>query len=326
MTKILIYRLSSIGDIVLTTPIIRCLRSQYPDAVIHYITRTRFAETLQNNPYLDQLILVDKSPREVLSQLRAEKYDYIIDLHKNIRSLFLRVLLYRARSSSFPKVNISKWLLVNFKWNILPKKHIVDRYFYALRKLKTQNDSQGLDWCFPDETVEIPFIPDSPFIAISLSGNYYTKCYPPDQIINVMKMINLPFVLLGGKDQKETSDWICKNTTSSVVNLCGQLSLMQSALVIQKSAVCVANDTGLMHITAALKKPLVSIWGNTVTDFGMYPYYPDSCKNHFHIIENKSINCRPCSKLGYKKCPKDHFYCMRKIDPVWIKNSIESLI
>lgn len=326
MTKILIYRLSSIGDIVLTTPVIRCLRIQFPNAEIHYITRKRFAEILENNPYIDKLILVQKSPLEALKRLRAEKYDFIIDLHCNIRSLYLRFQLLNSHSSSFPKLNIRKWLLVQFKWNTLPKIHIVDRYFIALRKFKTKNDQLGLDWFFSDSEIAHPSVPNSKFIAIAISGNYYTKRYPSEYILSVVNQLNIPVVLLGGKDEEKEGEWICKRTNMPVINLCGKLSLMQSAWVINQSSVCVANDTGLMHIAAALKKPLISVWGNTVPAFGMYPYYPAEMQNLFSIIENKDIKCRPCSKLGFEKCPKKHFNCMNQISSERIINAITQLM
>jgi ADP-heptose:LPS heptosyltransferase len=80
-----------------------------------------------------------------------------------------------------------------------------------------------------------------------------------------------------------------------------------------------------MHIAAALRKPIVSIWGNTIPEFGMYPYFPMNSARSV-ISEVKDLHCRPCSKLGFKKCPKQHFKCMMLQDEVFISKSINDLV
>jgi ADP-heptose:LPS heptosyltransferase len=323
--KILVYRISSIGDIVLTTPVVRCLRKQLQNAEIHYLTRKKYSDILKNNPDIDKLHLIEKSPLEIVAELKMEKFDYFIDLHRNIRSKRLNWVLH-TKYSTFPKLNFRKWLLTKFKINRLPNIHIVDRYFRAVAPLGVRNDYQGLGIFVPKSTTIIPIDLPEKYIAFAIGGTFATKRYPVDLIIEFAQQSPLKLVLLGGDSEKEAAETIVQASPLNTVNACGRLSLLQSAEVIQNADVVVSNDTGMMHIAAAFKKPLVSLWGNTVPGFGMYPYYPAGQESSFVILENNELTCRPCSKLGFKECPKGHFDCMMKILPESIVAAINKLL
>lgn len=313
--KILLLRFSSIGDIVLTTPVIRCLKQQLPSAELHYLTKENFKNILSGNPYIDKIYTFSKSTDEVKSVLKKEKYDLIIDLHKNIRSAKLKFSLFR-KTVSFHKINIEKWLAVNTgKKSYLPGKHIVDRYFDALKKLGVKNDLKGLDYFISEKDhTEIPSALQPGYIAFAIGAQFATKRMPADKIISLLKQIHYPVVLLGGKEDHETAEKIILSLNKkTVLNYCGKLSLGQSAFLVSKSRVVLTHDTGLMHIAAAFKKPIVSIWGNTIPEFGMYPYLPGN-KDLYSVHEVNGLKCRPCSKIGFQKCPNKHFDCMMKQD------------
>lgn len=318
MKKILIIRLSSIGDIVLTTPVVRCVKQQVPDCELHFLTKARFSDVLQHNPYIDKLILLGDSLSDTIKVLRSEKYDFIVDLHKNIRSLLIRLSL-RVPSASFNKLNFKKFLLTKFHIDRMPKVHIVDRYFAAAKRLNVENDGQGLDFFFSDEekntNLPLPEAFRSNYVAIAVGAQHFTKIYPAEKVGELCRMLYPnKVVLIGGKTDIERGKQIVAMSQGNVINACGQLSLRQSALVLWRSDVVIANDTGMMHIAAALRKPVVSIWGGTVPQFGMYPYMPKGLEYLSQIIENKQIKCRPCHKLGREKCPKGHFKCMNEIN------------
>jgi len=221
-------------------------------------------------------------------------------------------------SASFPKLNFRKWLLVNIKINKLPEVHVVDRYFRAVRKLEIQNDGKGLDYFIPKaEEVDLSRIlpnHDTGYIAFSIGGKHNTKIFPEDKIISVCNSIDKPIILLGGVEDKDRADRIISQCGSNVINGCGKYTINQSASVVRQSAKVITNDTGLMHIAAAFRKPVISLWGNTVPAFGMYPYLPDEFSELSAIFEIKNLPCRPCSKLGYNRCPKHHFRCMNDQD------------
>ena len=314
--KILIIRLSSIGDIVLTTPIVRCVKQQIPASEIHYLCKPAYENLIETNPYIQKIHLLEKENPHFWKELQMEKFDYIIDLQNNYRSRKLSRKL-NVPSAHFPKLNREKWLFVNLKINKLPNIHVVDRYFMATKILSVsiENDGQGLDFFIDSmdykkvNTYNIPQF----YVAIALGSKHKTKQLPLPMLIEICKRINQNIVLLGGEKEVEAANYICSQVGKNVSNLCGKLSLRESAACIDLSKILLTGDTGLMHIAAARNKPIVSVWGNTVPVFGMYPYMPQH-PEWYHIIENTNLRCRPCSKLGFEKCPKKHFKCMNEID------------
>ena len=316
--KILVVRLSSIGDIVLTTPLVRCLKQQLPNAEIHYLTKPQFAGILNPNPYITKVHLWQDGIGRTAQSLQSENFTHLIDLHHNQRTLLLKWKI-GIPSRSFNKLNFQKWLAVNVKYNILPPLHIVDRYMETVSFLNVQNDGQGLDFFIrPNEEVDIPthfpMIGSSPFMAMAIGAAHTTKCLPLHKLLVICELIKLPIILLGGANDAEMGTKLSLKLPKQVVNACGQLSLQQSASVIKQSAKIITPDTGLMHIAAAFNKPIMSVWGNTIPEFGMYPYFPTQNPSSYAIAEVKGLPCRPCSKIGFDACPKKHFLCMELID------------
>lgn len=315
MIKILVLRISSIGDIVLTTPVIRCLKQQITGCQIHFFTKKGFEPILANNPYIDKLFFLDKNLPVIIKELKKENYDYIIDLHHNLRTWLIKNALGK-KAYSFNKLNLEKWLLVNFKINKLPALHIVDRYFETVKKLSVKNDLKGLDFFIDDKNeITLNLLPKNfqkGFIAFAIGGQHATKRLPEEKIINICRKLEQPIILLGGKEDANTGEKISSFVgRDKVFNTCGRYNIQQSASIIKQAQKVITHDTGLMHIAAAFKKDIISVWGNTIPEFGMTPYLAGKKSS---IIEVKDLNCRPCSKIGYHKCPKKHFYCMNLID------------
>jgi ADP-heptose:LPS heptosyltransferase len=309
--KILIIRFSSIGDIVLTTPVIRCLKQQL-NCEIHYFTKKSFYDVLKHNPYIDQIHLLKEDININLNELKAHNFDYIIDLHHNLRSLRVKRSLGKP-SSSFNKLNFEKWMMVNFKWNLLPPVHIVDRYLETAKSLGVQNDHKGLDYFISaEEEIDISTLPlthQNGYIGFAIGAQHATKRLPKEKIADICKKINKPVILLGGKEDIATADFIQQQVGEKVINACGKYSINQSASLVKQAEKLITHDTGLMHIAAAFDKEIISIWGNTIPGFGMSPY-----KTSRSPIIEIGLSCRPCSKIGYDKCPKGHFKCMRLIN------------
>lgn len=310
--KFLILRFSSIGDIVLTTPVIRCLKKQHPNAEIHYFTKSKFGFLLKDNPYIDKLWLLDSSDPDPLPQLRNENFDYIVDLHRNLRTLKIKLTLGKP-SFSFQKLNVQKFLLTNFKINRLPNIHVVDRYLATLRCFGIVNDNAGLDYFIPiQDLVQIESLPVShqiDFVAYAIGGQHFTKKLPVPKMIELCRKIDRPIILLGGKEDYDAGENLRLAIGNHYIfNACGKYNFNQSASIIEKAKIVFTHDTGLMHVASAFKKTIYSIWGNTVPAFGMYPY-----KTTFEVIENNSLSCRPCSKIGHSSCPKKHFKCMNDL-------------
>lgn len=313
--KVLIVRFSSIGDIVLTTPVVRCLKQQVDNIEIHYLTKNNFISVIENNPYIDKIHTIGNDLKSLNPLLKQENFDLIIDLHHNVRTLKLKYVLGK-KSVSFNKLNWKKFLITTFKINTLPKQHIVDRYLETIKFLGVLNDNKGLDYFISNkDEVELgPIFPAhflNGYYALVIGGSYFTKQIPLNKLKEICSKSTLPLVLLGGKEDVSTAESLHKMFPTQIVNMCGKMRLNQSASIIKQSKKVITSDTGLMHIAAAYKKDIISIWGNTIPEFGMGPYMAG---NDLQIIEIKNLSCRPCSKLGYKKCPKGHFKCMNNID------------
>lgn len=316
MKKILVIRFSSIGDIVLTTPVVRCLKNQLQDTEIHVLTKKKFGNLYKTNPYVDKVFEYDDSLKKNIQDLKSENYDYVVDLQKNKRSVRVTRALRRPHDS-FPKLNFKKFLLSTFKVDLMPDVHIVDRYFKAVEKLGVKNDFKGLDFFIAEKNdyplSELPQNFQNGYHAFVIGGTYKTKILPAVKVIEVIKKLNDTVVLLGGPDDIERAEEILSSVDDNVISLVGKINLEQSASLVKNAKSVLTNDTGLMHIAAAFHKNIVSVWGNTVPELGMYPYLPNE-KEKCHIVECKDVRCRPCSKLGFKECPKRHFRCMMEID------------
>lgn len=313
--KILLLRFSSIGDIVLTSPVARCLKKQL-DAEIHFLTKRAFEPILLPNPHLDRVFSFKKEFTEVLNFLKSENYDLVVDLHHNLRSLRVKLALGRP-AHSFDKLNFEKWLMVNFKIDLLPNVHIVHRYLKTVEHLGVQYDGEGLDFFIPSEEEVAVFkfsnlLAEGNFVTFVLGATHATKRLPLEKAVEICRKIAQPVVLLGGKAEVETGQALAREIGPNVVNLCGQLTLHQSASVVRQSAKVLTHDTGLMHIAAAFRKEIVSVWGNTIPKFGMYPFYPTGMDLNTSIEVN-GLPCRPCTKIGFDRCPRGHFKCMNDI-------------
>lgn len=331
--KILIIRFSSIGDIVLTTPVIRCLKKQVEGIEIHYLTKKAFGPVLAANPYIDRIHFLEQDIQETIDELTAENFDFIADLHHNLRSLRIKNAL-GCKSKSFPKLNLQKWLLTNLGINLMPKMHIVDRYMKTVEHLGVRPDGKGLDYFIPeDEQVkqaDIPAAHQLGYIGLVIGAAHATKRMPLTKLKALVASIDHPIILLGGREDRDTGELLAALDPIKIYNACGKFSLNESADLVKKARLIITHDTGLMHIAAAFRKPIISVWGNTVPAFGMYPYFGESpaltTKLPFEVVEVQGLRCRPCSKIGYSKCPKGHFKCMENIPLENIRQLTQQLL
>ena len=312
LTKFLVIRFSSIGDIVLASPIFRHLKEQvFEGAEVHFLTKKGFASIVEANPYLDKVYTIEESTHEVREQLKEEQYDYIIDLHRNIRSSMVKKKT-KVLSFTFEKYNWEKWLWVNFNKNKMPDKHIVDRYMDTILRFNITNDGKGLDYFIPEkEKIEItqllPQIRPQEYIAWSISAAHDGKRMSQEKLSELLPKIQQPIVLIGGPEDKQVGDALSQKF-EDVHSLVGVLSVHGSASIIDQAKLVLSPDTGMMHIAAALQKNIVAYWGCTHPGLGMNPYLSD--EKFFNVMPFGGRE-RPCSKLGNKcrygsnkKCPE----------------------
>jgi len=311
MVKFLVVRFSSIGDIILTTPVVRHLKQQVEDAEIHYLTKSDFAPLLKANPYIDRIHLFDGNMRTTLDILKSAEIDYVIDLHHNFRSLRIKTGLRRI-AFSVHKINWKKWLFVNFKMDRMPERHMVDRNLDTINAFIEKRDEDGLDYFIPEQdevdTRTLPAAFQDGYIGLSIGAQHETKKLPVDLLVKLCGSLEHPVVILGGPGDRETGETIVSSLPGkNIFNSCGKYSINGSASLVRQARVLITHDTGLMHAGAAFRKKIISVWGNTVPRFGMFPYRSDTSSVLFEV---DGLSCRPCSKIGYQKCPRGHFKCM----------------
>lgn len=295
--RFLVIRFSSIGDIVLTTPVLRALKEQIePEAEIHFLTKRQYAPILEANPRVDRVHSIEKATAEVMDELKAAEFDYIIDLHRNIRSSMVKRGL-KMIDFTFKKRNYDKWLLVNFGIDKLGDEHIVQRYLATLQAFGIEEDDRGLEYYIPDDATyaDGDGLLTKPYIAVALGATHAGKVMTAELLEEVIQLTPARFMLLGGPEDADKGKALAATAPDRVVNFAGKLSLHESASVIERSATVLTGDTGLMHIAAAFQKNIVSVWGCTTPSLGMSPYRPGEKSV---IIEPVNRTKRPCSKLG----------------------------
>lgn len=310
--KVLVIRFSSIGDIVLTSPVLRSLKMARPEAEIHYLTKPAFKDLLLHNPYVAKLHYLDESAKLPLDKLKAEGFDYVIDLHRNLRSWRVKMTL-GCPDVSFDKQNLAKYKMVRSARPPQQLPHIVSRYGECLSALEVKLDQGGLELFLPEglekeaKTLLNNWGHQKP-LAIVLGATYATKRWPTARFIELIQNYQAPVLLIGGPDAREEAEEIIQAVKSPCFDAVGKHPLLMSAALMKQAYTVVAHDTGFMHIAAAFGQRIISIWGNTVPEMGMTPYL----RAH-EIVETQGLSCRPCSKIGYERCPKGHFKCMMEI-------------
>ena len=314
--KLLVIRFSSIGDIILTSPVVRAIKAQVPGAEVHFLTKQEFAPLVAHSPHITRVHTITESIREVLPVLQKERFDLVVDLHHNLRTWRVKREL-GVPSKSFPKLNVEKWLMVNFKRDRLPRLHIVDRYLGTVAHLGVKADGLGLELHLsPASEVDLNGLPESHrsgYIALAIGGAHFTKRLPPHRLVELARLIQGPMVIIGGPDDRAVAAAICTAVGGRAYDATGRYDILGSASLIRQARSVITHDSGAMHVAAAFQKPLVSIWGNTIPEFGMYPYLPQQ-PDLSHIAQVRGLDCRPCSKIGFDSCPKGHFHCMEKQD------------
>lgn len=274
------------------------------------------------NPYVDKLHLLHNDLGTLIRELKRENFDYVVDLHKNLRSTRICLALGKKRFT-YDKLTWQRFLLTRFKIDRFPRKadgeplHVVDRYMQAIAPLGIRYDGKGLDYfiapCYQVDLQElVPEFSGKPFCAYVIGGSEPTKKLPLHKMIELCQ--KLPYgniALIGGKEDEAMGEQLAKRfitTDKKVISLCGKLNISRSASVVQQAAMVIGHDTGLTQIAAAFHPTVYSIWGTTTPVMGIKPF----CQNSV-ILENNNLDCRPCSKAGAKSCPQKHFKCMNEL-------------
>ena len=330
--KILLIRFSSAGDLILTSPFVRCCRARYPEAEIHFITSRAFAPLVEHSPYLDRIITIE--PGTTLRELARQKselirenggdYDIVFDLHNSIRSRYFRATIGRE-VAVIRKPTFRKWLLVKRKINRLrPIVPIPERYLAIGAPFGIVNDGAGLDLFIGNTHPPLLPLADRPTIALAPGARHATKRWPAERFAALGNQLaserNARIILLGGEAERDLAAQVARGIGGDVLNLCGRLSLLETAAAIDCCSIVVSNDSAVAHIAAARSCPVVAIFGSTVQEFGFAPYGVPMA-----VVEIEGLYCRPCTTIGRSECPEGHFRCMLEITPAMVIGAVEQL-
>lgn len=343
LNNILIIRFSSIGDIILTSPVVRLLREAYPQARIDYIVKSEYAELVKENPRLSNVIELKTSERDELEALRArirnERYDVIVDLQNSLRS---RYLCFRSGAGSVKRVNkraIRRFFLVKAKKNFyrnIPS--VADRYLEAVRAFGIQDDHKGLEITVPEDVRSSVAAVLSNYhlekyryvVGIVPAAKHFTKRWLPERFVEFgtrfAKEQNAKILIFGGKAEVDYCGDIAQliNAQSGATiaeSFAGKFSLLETGAAFDRCDLVVTNDTGLMHLASARKRNILAIFGSTVREFGFFPQGDNAV-----VIERNGLSCRPCSHIGLATCPKGHFRCMKEIQVEEIFTQAKTLL
>lgn len=328
--KFLVIRLSSIGDIVLTTPVIRCLKKQVATADIHFLTKSSLRMVSASNPYIDRYHYVENDLPAVIESLKAEKFDYVIDLHDNLRSNQVKRAL-NLKSYTVDKLVLERYLLTRLHVNRMGNNHIVKRNLATVATFGVQDDGGGLDYFIAEENrvaeSDIPASHLAGYLAVVIGASYPTKKLPLHKLKQLCAAIDHPIILLGGPGDQDEGEALAATDQGKIYNACGRFNIDESADLVRRSKLVVSHDTGLQHIAAAFRKPLLALWGSTSPELQMQPYYgagvqPGTNGSPFENIRRPGLRCQPCSRHGYKKCPLGHFKCMEEMDIDYIAQRV----
>lgn len=294
MKSVLVIRFSSIGDVVLCSPVVRVLKNTGFNVTV--ITKKGFKALWKNNPNVHELLLVDDLSESDLNLLDSKKFDYVVDLHNNRWSNRIKNRL-KVPSYTLSKSNINKALLVWTKLKVFKSSHIVDRYLETLLPLTGLNDSEGLEFFEDEPSDAISKYINEKYAVFVIGGQHKGKMMSAERIKELCNAIEIPLLLLGGPEDETKGEWIESGSGKNIINLAGKLSLMDSVNLIKYSKFVISHDTGLMHIASAYQKNIISLWGATTPELGFGPYKPG---NKSVILEEPHI-LRPSSKLGKQR-------------------------
>lgn len=329
--KILIIRMSSIGDVILTSPVVRQLRERFPDAQIDFLIRTEFAEIMRHNPRISNLIEFDTDAageplKEMRAFVRGQKYDLILDLHRNLRSIYIRRFLGHPQIYKINKNRLARFFLVNTHLNLYKflkpyPLSVAHKYLRVGRRAQLDPQDMTLELHLPEqakakaETIWQALYDEGFRVVMAPGAKHFTKRWPPAYYAKLIKIIydelGWKSLLVGGPAERTMIDGIQNRAGEEAMeSVAGSISLLETMAVISEGTFFISNDSGLMHVAAAYQKPQIAIFGSTTRDLGFFPVNPNAT-----IVENHSVDCRPCTHIGKTDCPKEHFKCMLDITP-----------
>jgi heptosyltransferase-2 len=325
------------GDILLTTPFIRQVRKRFPRAEIDFVVKEQFIELIGYNPNLDDIFQLTspankKSLDRLFVRLNEQKYDILFDLHNNLRSKYIKRRLKIKDVYSIRKDKFKQQLLVHTKINLYRKYNSIPfRYLQTAKDTGVEDDTKGLEIFWQNQHQESMQKKTRNkglnigqfFLCLAPGAGFYTKRWPLEHYSllaeKIQTQFRYPIAIIGGEEDREYGSILARH--ENCYNFCGDLSLLETAVLLSQAGALVSNDSGLMHLATATGTPVLALFGSTVKEWGFFPFRGRSV-----VLERHDLPCRPCSHIGRHKCPRGHFKCMRDIKPRDVFQKLMELI
>lgn len=346
--SILVIRLSSLGDVVLTTPIVRQLQRSFPQAFVDVMVAERFSEVYAHNPRVRRIWSamgsttvdtdLDKRKLEILETVPQGKYDLVVDLQHSMQSAAIRRGMGNA-VVIYPKFRWQKLAMVWLKRFPAITTSIVERYRMPLQEFPLVLDTEGPEvWLeserdqgyYAPRSQALPIhgahhndVPTQLSVAIAVGAHHATKRWPVEYFAQLCKMLvgqGARVMLIGGVADVALCDAVSARVDVAIERYDGVTSLAETIEVLDRADVLVTNDSGVMHLGAARRVPTVAIFGSTVRQLGFEPF------GTRYVVVEHDVRCRPCSHIGRAKCPKGHFKCMIEIKPQTVFDAVRNLL
>jgi heptosyltransferase-2 len=332
VTRILVVRFSSMGDVLLTTPLVRAIRQRHPDASLTYVTKKAYLPLLSHNPRITEVIGYDPATplRDLTRRLAGERFDHRLDLHRSLRSRALRWSV-GGRWRTYPKHRLARSILIRFKRNVYrDRRPVVERYFDAARDLDVQPDGGSLELFLSRGALDRAgrFLADRrlgrqrALVAVVPGAAHATKRWPVrrwQHLVTQLTTRGYDVVVLGGAAEQQVADDVAAAGAEFAASAAGRFDLQGSGALLKEARCVVSGDTGLMHMATAVGTPVVALYGPTVEPFGFFPY-----RARATVLE-RDLPCRPCSAMGGPRCPLGHHRCLEDITPDEVFEAVRRL-
>ncbi len=345
-SKTLIIRLSSVGDIVLSSLLIRVLRKRFPQSQIDFLVKSEYASLVRGNPHVSHVLELPDGARfadlrALRQRLHDNGYELVVDIHDSLRSRYLSVGLpgdvVRVR-----KRKVARFLLVTTKVHLYHffggSPGVAERYLEPVREWGVENDGMGLEVFVGDQEREkarhivhtAGMDGQQSVLGIAPSARHWNKRWPADRFAaaaaELSRRHRAGVILFGAADERDVCGKILQEIRANaprtpVLNLAGSLTLTESAAVMDHCTVVLSNDSGLMHVAAGRKRKVVALFGPTVKELGFFPFGTTST-----VIETNGLRCRPCTHIGRPSCPKAHFRCMLDIPVSRVVDAVNNML
>jgi heptosyltransferase-2 len=336
LDRILVIRLSSLGDILLTTSALRALRSRFPTSRIEFLTSQPYVDLASTLPGVDRVLEFDKRGglKELLRwqfRLLRTRYSIIVDLQNSQRSALWRALAFPVIWTKARRYRLRRFVLVHFRKNLYPGILPVPmRYLAAVESLGCRDDGGGLELRVPEaiarqtqEELEGSGVTSERAVIVAPGARHATKRWPAENWTDLVRTLlgrDYQVLIIGDRADESLIEAIIRDVADKRVRCFINQPLVKVAAILQFGACLVSNDSGPMHLAAAVETPVVALFGPTVEEFGFFPFRAES-----EVIQ-KDLPCRPCSAMGTEQCPENHFRCMRDITVAEVLSATERLI